>query len=152
MERFTISLEPELARQFDEFIREKGYTNRSEAMRDLIREKLEGERLERDEGDCVATLGYIYDHHKSELANRVTAAQHAHHELTLSSMHVHLDHDNCLEVTILRGPVGRVRRFADEIIAQRGVRHGHLHMVPVVIEKDDHGHAHEDHVHSRPTT
>ncbi len=152
MERFTISLEPELARQFDRFIREKGYTNRSEAMRDLIRERLESERVEQDEGDCVATLGYVYDHHKSELASRVTAAQHAHHELTLSSMHVHLDHDNCLEVTILRGPVRQVREFAGRIIAQRGVRHGHLHMIPVVIRRDDHGSDRDEHIHSHPTT
>ncbi len=152
MERYTISLEPDLARQFDTYIREKGYTNRSEAVRDLIRDRLERERIERDEGHCVATLGYVYDHHKSELASRVTAAQHAHHELTLSSMHVHLDHDNCLEVTILRGPVAEVRRFAEEIVAQRGVRHGHLHMIPVVLHSDDHGGGHEHHVHSHPTT
>lgn len=153
MERFTMSLEDALAAQFDEFIRQQGYSNRSEAMRDLIRDRLESERLkESDDGYCVATLDYVYNHHESELAGRITSAHHAHHELTMSSMHVHLDHDNCLEIVILRGPINAVRDFANAVIAVRGVRHGHLHMVPVDMHESSHAPDGMRHVHSSPHT
>jgi len=149
MERLTISLNEELAEQFDAFIRDKGYTNRSEAMRDLIRERLEQERLRSPvaEGHCVASLTYIYNHHQLDLAGRLAASHHEHHDLTLATQHVHLDHDNCLETVLLRGPVKTVRAFADGVIAERGVRHGKLHMIPVAVDEGDHGH-----VHSHPIT
>lgn len=153
MERFTMSLEDDLAKQFDEFIRTKGYSNRSEAMRDMIRARLEEERLRKDEtGFCIATLSYVYNHHESELASRVTSSHHDHHDLTMSTTHVHMDHDNCLEIAILRGPTKSVREFSESLMAVRGVRHGSLHMVPVTMEEashDGHGHAH---VHSHPRT
>lgn len=153
MERLTISIEDQLAKQFDNFIRARGYSNRSEAMRDLIRERLEGERLENwDEGHCVATLSYIYNHHESELASRITSVQHDHHDLTLSSMHVHMDHDNCLEVVILRGSIQSVRTFANLVMAARGVRHGKLHMVPVEITQQQHATSPVPHTHSNPIT
>lgn len=157
MERFTISLEDELAKQFDVFIKEKGYSNRSEAMRDLIRTKLEEKRLHaNDEGFCVGTLSYVYNHHESELAGRLTSAHHDHHDLTMSTTHVHLDHDNCLEMVILRGPIKDVQNFSDSVMAVRGVRHGNLHMVPITVSEEshhdhDHGHGHS-HSHSHPTT
>jgi CopG family nickel-responsive transcriptional regulator len=141
MERFTISLKPDLAGAFDEFIQARGYSNRSEAVRDLIRERLEQERLEREEGgQCVATLSYVYNHHELALASRLTSAHHAHHDLSLSTMHVHLDHDTCLETVMLRGSTQAVRRFAEEVIAERGVRHGRLHMIPVEVEVATHSH------------
>lgn len=153
MERLTISLDNQLSKQFDDLMHARGYTNRSEAMRDLIREKLESERLkEWNEGHCVATLSYIYDHHESDLAGRITSAQHDHHDLTLSSMHVHMDHDNCLEVVILRGPIQRVASFANLVMATRGVRHGKLHMVPVEITQTQHSLASMSHTHSNPLT
>lgn len=153
MERLTISLETTLAKQFDDFIRARGYSNRSEAMRDLIRERLETERLQKwEEGYCIATLSYIYNHHESELASRITSAQHEHHDLTLSSMHVHLDHDNCLEIAILRGPTLEVRTFANTVIAARGVRHGKLHMVPVEMREEKHAASSHVHTHSYPIT
>lgn len=153
MERLTISLETTLAKQFDDFIRARGYSNRSEAMRDLIRERLETERLQKwEEGYCIATLSYIYNHHESELASRITSAQHEHHDLTLSSMHVHLDHDNCLEIAILRGPTQEVRTFANTVIAARGVRHGNLHMVPVEMREEKHPASSHAHTHSYPIT
>lgn len=153
MERLTISLDNQLSDQFDEFIRARGYTNRSEAMRDLIREQLEASRLEKEgEGHCVATLSYIYNHHESDLASRVTSVQHDHHDLTLSSMHVHMDHDNCLEVVILRGATRSVKNFANLVMATRGVRHGKLHMVPVEIKQEQHSHASVPHTHSNPLT
>ena len=153
MERLTISIEDQLAKQFDDFIRARGYSNRSEAMRDLIRERLESERLENwGEGHCVATLSYIYNHHESDLASRITSVQHEHHDLTLSSMHVHMDHDNCLEVVILRGSIQSVRTFANLVMAARGVRHGKLHMVPVEITQQQHATSLVPHTHSNPIT
>lgn len=153
MERLTISLDNQLSKQFDDLMHARGYTNRSEAMRDLIREKLEAERLkEWNEGSCVATLSYIYDHHENDLASRITSVQHHHHDLTLSSMHVHMDHDNCLEVVILRGSIQSVRNFANLVMATRGVRHGKLHMVPVEITQEQHSSTSAPHIHSNPLT
>lgn len=153
MERVTISLDNRLSCQFEDFIRARGYTNRSEAMRDLIREYLETARLEEDaEGHCIAALSYIYNHHESDLASRVTSVQHDHHDLTLSSMHVHMDHDNCLEVVILRGATRDVRNFANRVIATRGVRHGKLHIVPVEMRQEQHAPASITHTHSNPLT
>jgi CopG family nickel-responsive transcriptional regulator len=153
MERITMSLDSALADLFDAFIAERGYTNRSEAMRDLIRQQLEKERLEKSEdGYCVATLSYVYNHHELELASRITRIHHQHHELNLSSMHVHLDHDNCLEIALMRGPINQVRSFANAVMAERGVRHGKLNMVPVDVSETTHAHGGVPHVHSRPMT
>jgi CopG family nickel-responsive transcriptional regulator len=157
MERFTISLDEQLAKEFDQLIRTKGYDNRSEAVRDMLRERLEQGRLARAEAPyCIAALSYIYNHHERELAERLTASQHQHHDLCVSTMHAHLDHDNCLEMVILRGPTGAVRDFANAIIAERGVRHGVLNLVPAEMSAarhHHHHHLHGDHalhVHSRP--
>lgn len=151
MERITISLDSGLASQFDAFISEHGYTNRSEAMRDLIRQRLEADRLDESaEGFCVGTLSYVYNHHEMELASRITDAHHHHHELHLSSMHVHLDHDHCLEVAIMRGPVKTVTEFANEVMAERGVRHGKLNLVPIAMSENSHSVEGNPHVHSRP--
>ena len=98
MDRFTISLPPELATAFDELIAERGYSTRSEAVRDILRRELQSSLARRDErGLCVASLSYVYDHHERSLAERLTELQHEHHELTVATMHAHLDHDNCLE-------------------------------------------------------
>ncbi|MCB1985005.1 MAG: nickel-responsive transcriptional regulator NikR [Burkholderiales bacterium] len=151
MKRFTISLDNQLSAQFDKLVRSRGYTNRSEAVRDMIRKLLETEHLENDSsGDCVASLSYIYNHHESDLANRITSTHHDHHNLTLSSVHVHMDHFNCLEVAILRGTIQNVTNFANQIIATRGVRHGKLFMVPVEIREEQHMHEPTSHIHSNP--
>jgi len=149
-ERFTISLEQRLAAQFDDFIKANGYTNRSEAVRDLIRVRL-AERLldEHQQGRCVATLTYVYNHHELDLARRLMEAQHDHHELTLATQHVHIDHDNCLETVMLSGEIAAVRRFAQAIIAERGVRHGNLHVI-AVSETPAHTHGGKTHSHSQP--
>lgn len=164
MDRFTVSLDEDLLAQFDDYIRRRGYQNRSEAVRDVLRRTLDGERLDQDKGgDCVACLSYIYNHHERELSRRLTQASHDHHDLTLSTLHVHLDHEHCMEVAILRGPVGEVQSFADAITAETGVRHGKLNAVPVETKvghghhhhhhhHHDHTHAHGPHVHSRPKT
>ena len=152
MERFTISLDESLATQFDQLIAARGYSNRSEAVRDLIRSAIEGDR-QRDPpaGHCVANLSYIYNHHERELAERLTGLQHDHHDLTVAAMHTHLDHDNCLETVILKGATAEVRQFADALIAERGVRHGRLNVIALETEAhhahDEHGAAH---VHYRP--
>jgi CopG family transcriptional regulator, nickel-responsive regulator len=153
MERITMSLDTALAELFDAFIKERGYNNRSEAMRDLIRQQLEKERLEKsDDGHCVASLSYVYNHHELELASRITRVHHKHHELHLSSTHVHLDHDHCLEIALLRGSVKEIRSFANAVMAERGVRHGKLNMVPVDLSEASHSHGGHPHVHSRPMT
>jgi CopG family nickel-responsive transcriptional regulator len=147
MERFTISLDEKLASEFDRLIRERGYLNRSEAVRDMLRGKLDALRLQEAQAPfCVACLSYVYNHHERDLAERLTELQHGHHDLTVATLHAHLDHDNCLESVILKGSVGSVRAFADALIAERGVRHGQVNLVPV---DADTGHGH---VHSHPTS
>jgi CopG family nickel-responsive transcriptional regulator len=143
MERFTISLDADLAVEFDKLIKARGYSNRSEAVRDMLRSQLESFRRERGEArHCVANLSYVYNHHERDLAERLTQLQHDHHNLSVSAMHAHLDHEHCIESLILRGPSAEVRDFADVLIAQRGVRHGQLNMVAVEIDKDRHAHPH----------
>ncbi|HQD15600.1 MAG TPA: nickel-responsive transcriptional regulator NikR [Ottowia sp.] len=152
MERFTISLDEALAQQFDALIAARGYSSRSEAVRDLIRGAIEGDR-QRDppSGHCVGSLSYVFNHHQRELAERLTGLQHEHHDLTVAAMHSHLDHENCLESVILKGPTAEVRQFADALMAQSGVRHGQLNVIALEAE---HHHAHDaqgaPHVHYRP--
>jgi len=147
MERFTISLDEKLASAFDELIKERGYATRSEAVRDILRSHLQKSAEKRDlKGACVANLSYVYNHHERELAERLTNIQHAHHELTVSTMHAHLDHDQCIETVMLKGPVKRVREFAEEIIAERGVRHGVLNLVNVELGAP-HSHGGSTHSH-----
>lgn len=147
MQRFTISLDENLASEFDRLTRERGYQNRSEAVRDLLRGRLDTLRVQQAQAPfCVASLSYVYNHHERDLAERLTELQHQHHDLVVASTHVHLDHDHCLETAILRGATEAVRRFADVVTAQRGVRHGQLNLMPVDMED---GHRH---VHSHPKT
>lgn len=130
MQRFTISLDDTLAEAFDRLIVEHGYDNRSEAVRDLIRRRLHGEHeAEAPDAHCVACLSYVYNHHERDLAARMVDLQHRHHDLTVSAMHAHLDHEHCIETVLLRGPATSVRRFADAVIAERGVHHGQLNVV-----------------------
>lgn len=152
MERFTISLSDELANQFDELLRKRGYQNRSEAVRDMLRNELANASVERNEApNCVAALSYIYNHHARDLAERLSELQHANHDIVISAMHVHLDHDNCMEALILRGATAEVSKFANTLMAEPEVRHGRLSVVPVDL---DHGHSHghglAHHVHCRP--
>jgi len=160
MERITISLDADLAAEFDRLIAERGYRNRSEAVRDLLRAHLEQARQKRGEAkDCVANLSYVYNHHERDLAERLTALQHGQHDLTVSTLHAHLDHENCLESVILRGPTAAVRSFADALMAERGVRHGQLNLIDVEVDAGR-GHHHgytpvgrsRGHVHLKPKT
>lgn len=141
MERFTISLSDELAAEFDALIARRGYSNRSEAVRDVLRDHLEQERQARaDTGHCVACLSYVYNHHERELAERLTQLQHDSHDLTVSTLHAHLDHDHCLEAVLLKGATGAVRAFADAMIAERGVHYGQVNVISVVVDNDRHDH------------
>lgn len=158
MERITISLDDDLLKEFDRLIARRAYSNRSEAVRDILRQHLREHRLESGSAaHCVACLSYVYNHHERELARRLTQSQHDHHDLGLSTLHVHLDHDHCMESVILRGRVENVRAFADALIAERGIRHGNLHLIPVDLSVETHDHetaAHGDeaHLHSHPKT
>ena len=136
MQRFTISLDDTLAAQFDTLIGARGYVNRSEAVRDLIRHRLDQDHVSQpnDAGPtawCVATINYVYDHHDRTVAERVQSLQHDQHDLVITSLHHHLDHDHCLETVVLRGLTQRVNALAQQLIALRGVRHGSVHLVPL---------------------
>ena len=122
--RVSISLEGSLLDAFDRLIQAKGYDNRSEAIRDLIRDRLLREGAEQAAGEQVAVVTLVYDHHARELAARLIDKQHHHHGLVVSSLHVHLGERHCLEVSILRGPMDKVRHLGDELLATRGVLHG----------------------------
>jgi CopG family nickel-responsive transcriptional regulator len=126
MTRITISLEAALAKAFDDYCAEKGYENRSEAVRDLIRDRLVRRQHEQAEGEQVAIVSLVYDHHARELSAKLIDKQHHHHELVVSSLHVHLGERHCLEVSILRGPAEQVRHLGDELLATKGVLHGEM--------------------------
>ena len=144
MQRVTMTLDDELMAEIDRLISARGYQNRSEAIRDLARAGLKQAAEEAGGGrDCVAALVYVYDHEARQLSKRLTNTFHDHHDLSLATMHVHLDHDSCIEVTVLRGAAHDVRHLADHVIAERGVRHGRLVTVPVSIADERHGHAGE---------
>ncbi|MFM2481304.1 nickel-responsive transcriptional regulator NikR [Celerinatantimonas sp. YJH-8] len=155
LERISISLDEDLIELFERSLRQHGYRNRSEAIRDLIRDWLENEHIDaEDQGISVGTLTYIYDHEERQLANRVLNEHHAHHDVVVSTTHIHLDHDNCLETVILRGTTQQVKNFADMMIAMPGIRHGKLYLVQA--EEDPHSHSHDhsaaSHHHIHPRT
>ena len=124
--RFGVSLDSDLLDRFDKMAHEKGYGNRSEAIRDLIRDALVQREWEEGEGEKVGTITLIFDHHVRDLTERLTEVQHTHEHEIISAMHVHLDHDNCLEVIAVKGRARKVQALADEIIGARGVKHGKL--------------------------
>ena len=147
MRRITISVDESLAKQFDDLIERRGYMNRSEAFRDLLRGHLElSRKTSKEVRYCVATVSYIYKHHERELASRLIAQQHAHHDICVSTMHVHLDHDNCLETVVLKGTFKEVSAFADALVAANGVRHGNIHIVPVHMEAPSKSHHRHEHL------
>jgi len=122
--RFGVSLDEELLKQFDRVIARKGYTNRSEAIRDLIREDLVREQWELGTDQAVGTITLVYDHEVPDLSDRLTDLQHAHYKAIVSAMHVHLDPHHCLEVLVLRGKARVLKAIADRLIGTRGVKHG----------------------------
>jgi CopG family nickel-responsive transcriptional regulator len=123
--RFGVAMDEELLANFDELIRQQGYANRSEALRDLVRERLV--RREWEEGtEVVGVIILLYDHHKRELVDRLIDSQHEHHELILSTMHIHLDEANCLEILAVRGEGREIEQLAGQLSSLKGVKHGQL--------------------------
>ena len=124
--RFGVSIEPDLLNKFDKIIKKKGYKNRSEAIRDIIRKNLITERTEDPNSEAIGTLTMIYDHHAGNLTNRLLDLQHHHHKEILTTTHIHVDHDNCLEVLVLKGKTRNIQKLADNIKSLKGIKHGEL--------------------------
>jgi len=126
LSRIGVAIDSSLLAKFDDLIASRGYTNRSEAFRDLIRDELVQKTWESPESEVVGTVTLVYDHHVRMLSERLTDLQHDHHQQILSTLHVHLDHDNCLEVLIVKGQAKSVQAIAEKLISTKGVKHGRL--------------------------
>jgi CopG family nickel-responsive transcriptional regulator len=137
IERTAISLEKDLLEKFDRLIKQKGYANRSEAIRDLIRDQLVQDEWSRDNkssNDNVAVVSLVYDHDSSSLAQKLTHIQHENHQTVVSSLHVHMDAHNCLEVLILRGRASELLSMGESLISTKGVKYGRV--VPATTGRD----------------
>jgi CopG family transcriptional regulator, nickel-responsive regulator len=126
LERYTITMPRELFEAFDAWNARKGYKNRSEAIRDLVRAALVREEWSHPKAHVAASLTLVYDHHVHELSEKITELQHDHEGLVVSALHVHLDHHNCLEVIVLRGKAGEIQALADALACIKGVKHAQL--------------------------
>jgi CopG family nickel-responsive transcriptional regulator len=125
--RFGVSIDQQLLERFDRLLAGTGHLNRSEAIRDLIRNTLVEEQLRCDEtAAAIGTVTLVYDHHTRDLADKLTEHQHSHHDAIISSLHVHLDAHHCLEVVVVRGTAAEVKQLADELLGTKGVKHGKL--------------------------
>lgn len=133
--RFGVSIDQRLLENFDQMITVKGYDNRSEAIRDMIRNALVEELVKRaDDTPTVGTVTLVYDHHTRDLSDKLTGHQHSHHDAIVSTLHVHLDAHNCLEIVVVRGTAAQVKRLADELIGTKGVKHGKLVLTTAGLE------------------
>jgi CopG family nickel-responsive transcriptional regulator len=126
--RFGVSMGKKLLEDFDELISRKGYTNRSEAVRDLIRNHLVEEEWRTEKKEMIGAITLVYDHHIRGLLDALTDLQHHSHDMIKSTMHLHLDEDNCLEILAVKGTVDKIKAIADKLISVRGVKHGKLTM------------------------
>ena len=151
MQRFTISLDDHLAGHFDDFIAVKGYKNRSEAVRDLLRERLDRVQIQATKGQhCVAMVSYVYNDLDQTVSMHILTLQHDHHDLVVSNMRSQLSHSDCMETVVLKGEMSAVIKLAEQLIASRGARHGNIHVVPLVVSQEAHSHTHspkEKHLH-----
>lgn len=145
--RFGVSISTPLLEKFDALLDDKGYTNRSEAIRDLIRDKLVDTEWHDDtkSGESIGTVTIVYDHHTREIVDKLTDLAHGYHDLVISTMHVHLTHASCLEVMVVKGNRDEIRRFSDKLISIRGVKHGKLVITGLVEDMDDNDEPHEHH-------
>jgi CopG family transcriptional regulator, nickel-responsive regulator len=148
VQRITITIDEDLLAVVDEFMTRRGYASRSEAFRDIVRDLMDRRSATDPQTECIATLSYVFDHATRDLANRLTGAYHDHHDLSVASLHVHLDHESCLEVSLLRGRSGDIAAFADGLATQRGVRHAHLHTIPARTSTEGHKHGRRTLKHS----
>lgn len=137
LERISLTIDKDLMRRFDEMLERTGRSNRSEAIRDLIRARMVEEDWKDDQSDNVATITIVYDHEKRELAERLTHKGHEHHEEILASMHIHLDDRNCLEVIAARGKTRDLKHIADHVIGLKGVKHGRIVLTSGRFEDDE---------------
>jgi len=126
VQRFGVSIEPELLKKFDKKIKKEGYSNRSEAIRDLVRKSLIIEKNQDPNTDVIGTLTMIYDHHTGNLTNKLLDLQHDHTNEILTTTHIHIDHHNCLEVLVLKGKIYKVNQLSDNIKSLKGIKHGEL--------------------------
>jgi len=126
LSRIGVAIDSDLLEKFDALIASRGYTNRSEAFRDMIRDELVEKTWEKPDSNVVGTVTLVYDHHVRMLNEKLTDMQHSHFHQILSTLHVHLDHDNCLEVLVVRGKASTVKKIAEALISTKGVKHGRL--------------------------
>ncbi len=126
LSRIGVAIDSDLLARFDELIAKRSYSNRSEAFRDMIREELVENAWESPDRDVIGTVTMVYDHHVRMLSDRLIEMQHEHHDLVLSTLHVHLDHRNCLEVVVVKGKASRILQLSDALISTKGVKHGRL--------------------------
>jgi CopG family nickel-responsive transcriptional regulator len=151
MERVTVSLDDTLAKEFDALVEQQQYANRSEAVRDLMRQAVESQRQESSAGACVAVLSYIYNHRERALAARLSELLHQSHDLVVSATQTLLDHEHSLASVILRGPTAEVRAFADRLRSERGVRFGNVNLVSVdLAHRHTHARGQPAHMHWTP--
>jgi CopG family nickel-responsive transcriptional regulator len=149
MQRITITIDDDLAEEIDRLAQSRGNQNRSEAMRDLVRAGLAHTRLDSSaSSECVAGVIYIYDQGTRDLPKRIAHAYQDQHDLTVATLRVALDHDSCMEVAVLKGRTTEVETLAERIVAERGVRHGRIVVIPAEIEHERHAHGERrPHVH-----
>jgi len=141
--RFSVSLPADLLEDLDEMVREHKHANRSQAIADMVRDRLIEHRQRHGSGEMAGTITLIYDHHSPKIQASLTAAQHEHHHAIVSTLHVHLDHDNCLEVIVVRGKAAMIRSIADKLLAAKGVKHGKLTITSAGHDfPSKHGHRH----------
>lgn len=124
--RFGVSIDETLVKKFDQMIKKKGYANRSEAVRDLMRDSLVDEEWKDSENEVVGVVTVVYDHEQRELSHQLTHIQHHFGQAMVSTLHIHLDDNNCLEAVVLKGKSGEIRRVAEQLISAKGVKHGKL--------------------------
>ncbi len=150
LSRFGVSVEEELLQSFDQLIAGQGYANRSEALRDLMRDALVKSRLETSpkSGEVLGSLTLVYDHHASELNDKMNALQHEHHDLVVSVLHVHINHDDCMEVIVLRGAIRGIRALSDALLSLKGVKHGKLFVTLPAQQMLERGAVSNGHAHS----
>ncbi|MHC4482341.1 MAG: nickel-responsive transcriptional regulator NikR [Planctomycetota bacterium] len=129
VERIGVSLDKKLLSMFDKLIAKQGYRSRSEAIRDLVRQQISSERLGNPRAEAVAAVFVVYDHHSTKLMNKLIDLQHSHLLQTISSMHIHLDEHECLEVIVLRGQVGEINKMAENIVSLKGVKLGKINLI-----------------------
>lgn len=140
LSRIGVALDSDLLAKFDALIEKRGYTNRSEAFRDLIRAELVQKSLESPASKVVGTITLVYDHHVRLLQEKLTELQHQHHHSILSTLHIHLDHDHCLEVVVVSGKLAELQALADTLTSTKGVKHGQANWTVTSAELKDHEH------------